>query len=84
MKELICNKIEILFMLLSSVLAFFVAQISFTHNKVKTVTPFYMEFRNDYSGESDPDNNLSGNSGISQDYYTKQVLQFLKSKDSSE
>jgi len=84
MKELIYSRVEIVLMLISSMLAFIAAQVSFTNNQIRTITPFYMDVKSDYSGESEQDNNLTGNSGISQDYYTKQVRQFLSNKDSSD
>jgi hypothetical protein len=77
MKELVCSKIEVLFVLLSSMLTCAIGHMSLTSNKVKTLSPFKSE-----SSETELDNDLSGNSGISEDYYAKQVRQFLNNKGS--
>jgi hypothetical protein len=43
-----------------------------------------MNFGADLQYDTDSNNNLSGNAGISKEYYNKQVLQFLKLRQSAE
>lgn len=50
---------------------------------IKTISPFYMNLNvGEDTEQQDLDNNLSGNSGISMDYYSKQLDQLLNSTDS--
>lgn len=87
MKELVCNKIEVLFIFISSMLACVLAYAMgqpLNSNKAKTITPFHMNFGNEQIEVPEADNNLSGNSGISQEYYSKQIHQFLRNKSSFE
>lgn len=82
MKEVVFNKLETIFIVIASTLTFMAGKASLTKQEsVKNITPFCMDFGRDEE-QGDPDNNLSGNSGISKEYYTKQLHQFLNHRDS--
>ena len=85
-KVLSCNKVEHTLLLFSLLFSMFILQSVIVRSKSKqgVITPFYINFDAGLQCDSDPDNNLSGNAGISEDYYNKQVHQFLELKDSTE
>ena len=81
MKELSYTKTDIL-IILSSLLCFTFliltssARLHKRDEALMTLAPFYMDFGKG-TQEFDPDNVLSGNSGISEEYYNKQIHRFL-------
>jgi len=85
-KVLSCNKVESTLILFSLSFSIFILQSLIIRTKTDqgVITPFYMNFGADLQYDTDSNNNLSGNAGISKEYYNKQVLQFLKLRQSAE
>lgn len=76
MKEFIWSRDKDLTLLaFSSALALAITHAIMLHNH-KSVVPLYMNVN---VGAEEVDNNLSGNAGISADYYSRQIRQSLES-----
>jgi len=85
-KTLNQNKVESTLILFSILFSAFIVQSLVLRSRLDhgVITPFYINFGADLEYDNDPSNDLSGNSGISEDYYNKQIHQFLELKDSGE